>query len=397
MPIYNVSSLFIDTAESKTPTIVRKFLIGSSDYTEYVVKWPSINREWNSIKPKNVTIPVANNLGTFNFFNNDPITLTNTCSIQVGFQYTPTSSELLTILSGRIGRVAQDGTRSQISIIDKMKTFAERVVGSRDVPVEFLTSNHLPSDIAWILVTSYGGLDATASTSNVDINYEAFLAWASVFSSDSVFMQGFFDGQKVVEALRKIGRMTESSIIEENGKLNFARFDLTSVSPYPIPQQAITKLATTIDDSIIINRQIVNAAYNVGSGEFTVVADDTVTASINSYGLREQVAEDKNIWYVNSVSALNFAQRKTNVYGLPYTQYTVSTGVQPIARAVGETVGLTYEFLSLAGDTYRIMGYKFDLERCEYTLSVDASQVLTFFRLDVDTYSALDETYNPLG
>ena len=222
---YSVSSAFYSVVRRQQVTAVRKFIIGNSDYSNLVTKWPKISRDWNSIKAKTATVNVANNEQAFNFLYLNPHILNAQCYVQMGVVLDTGSHEVFNVFQGTIGKIRynRNGAAASISIVDKFKSFTERVVGGKDQIISFLDSNYLVSDIAWILATSYGGLSNVWSTSNPDIDFQAFLRWAEVFSNNSVYVNAYFDGQKVAEVMRKIGRMTGTNILEENGQITFTR------------------------------------------------------------------------------------------------------------------------------------------------------------------------------
>lgn len=392
---YSVSSGFGAKVLEKSPTILRKFLIGTSDYSAFVLKWPTIKRRWNEIKPQSITVNLSNHGKTFNFFKANPEILNTDATLQIGPQFAVGSEELINVFTGKVGRTLYKGATASVRIVDKFKQFSERVVGSKETAVDFTTSNYLPSDIAWALVTSHGGLSAITSTSNPDIDFTAFSEWANVFSFDTVLVNAYYEGEKVTSALRTLGRMTASSIYEEEGKITFARFSMSSLAPFALPN--VKGVQLDLDDSKIINSQIVNAGYNVNSDLFGITVFDTNSASVNSYGLREQVEDSNKFWYTNSVSALNLSQRQTSLYSQPFEGYSVTTALQPLSKTIGDTVTFSHQILDVGGDSYRIMAYRLNMERAEFSLDMDGTQLVTQFILDATTLGLLDQSFNPLG
>lgn len=385
MGAFDVSSSFkYEANQTITDKFKRRFTIGSSDYSEFVRKWPRIKRAWNDIKPNSITIGLNNEEGTFNFFETMKTNIVIDCTLEAGFE-TSSGDEYVTLHKGKINRVKYKDAMLTLTIKDKIKPFSELIVGNNDAPIEFLNSNYLPSDIAWWLATSYGGLDGVMSSSNVDIDYESFAMWAGVFSSDNVFVQARFDGQKLNECFRKIGRMTRSAISVEDDLLTFARYDISSVDPLTINSGDNVSLTATIDDSKIVNKQFVHANYSISSDSFSTVVNDVSSSSVNSYGLHENLLEDKSFWYVNSISALNIAQRQITINADAYTDYSIELGMQPLYKQLGETMRISDTLLGISNSLFRIMGYDFDLDKAKSTIDCDASQILTFFRLDVDS------------
>lgn len=385
---YSVSSWFIDQALNENPPIKRTFTIGGSDYSSYVLKWPSIARSWDDLRPVGVTIDLANEDQAFNFFRTDKTKLRSSCEIKLGFTHPTSGDELISVFQGTSEKVQFDGGKAKVSIVDKLKPFSERVVGLSNSPVVFSSSTLLPSDIAWTLCTCYGALSSVQSTSNPDIDYVSWQAWAAIFSADTVLMRARFDGQKVTEGLRKLARMTQSAIVLSNNKLTFNRFTTINTHISSLDNRHIIGLSLAIDDADMVNKQWVYADYRPESQYWTISVFDTRTASVNSFGLREEIAQDESVWYVNSANALNLAQRVMSTAGVPYDRLNVETPLVPIHRLIGETVVVADEQLDVT-EGWRIMGYRLDTDKGRINLDVDVSQINTPFILD---FSALDGT-----
>lgn len=297
--------------------------------------------------------------------------------------------EIVDIFQGVTDNVSYRDTSVSVSISDKFKQLSERVVGTSDVPVNFTGSSYLPSDLAWWLCTSYGGYSAIESASNPDIDYEAFANWANIFSDSGIYMEALFDGQKVTECLRKIGRMTRSAIHVANNKVDFHRFSLADTNQCDVGEDCLTKFELNVDDSNMVNRQYVFADYLPSSDFFQISAVDASTASVNSFGVKEDIEQDKNVWYVDSVGALDLIQRILLVRGIPYDQVKVTTGMKGLVREVGETVSIIWPHLNVAAG-YRIMSHDMDLENMQATMMTDRSQLLPGFILDTSSLNGDD-------
>ena len=395
---YNVTSGFQSEISKDAPTLVRRFYIGDSDYSSFVDKFPKFKKQWNEIKPTTLNIKLSNHGKTFNFFKSDPVTLVNSCRISYGVQYAVGSEETLDFFRGKISDATFiDGTMVSLKLEDKMKAFAERLVGTNESPIDYTGSDFAPHEVAWWIATSFGGLSAVESTSNLDIDYAAWLEWAEVFSDGTVTMEGYFKGQKVANVMRRIGRLTDSSIVIENDKLTFARFSSNSSAAFDIGSRCIMRASLNISDTNIINNQIWNAGYDITSADFFVVVEETNQASVNSYGRHSQVEDDQIVWYVDSVSALNIAQRKTTIFGVPIQRYQLETTLRPITRQVGDTISFKSDILDVDEDVFRVMGYELDLDKGIMKIDADASQLTVAFILDDSTMGHLDKNYNGLG
>ena len=262
-------------------------------------------------------------------------------------------------------------------------------MGSSDVPVSFVGSNYLPSDIAWWAITSYGGYDTTADSSNTDINYSTFAAWADVFSGDAVFVEAEFKGLKVAEALRKIARYTESSIFIDDNKLSFHRFSIADSFSTAFNNEDIADLSYSYDKSDMINKQYVFLDYDVNSKFHKVTVHASDSGSVNSYGLREAVEKDNSLWYVGSLSGINSAERKIFVSGVPNDSVIAKSGLQGFPVTIGNTLTVVDSFFGIT-DSYRVMGTKFNMDTGRSELNIDKTQLVNAFILDTSTLDGPD-------
>lgn len=392
---YSVTSWFIDQTQLKVTSPVRKFTVAGSDYSARVIKWPSIRRAYADIRPVNISVDLANEDQALNFFRTEPTKLLASCALSIGYTHPTSGDEMMTVYTGDIDRVSYKKGTITIQTLDKFKQFTERVVGSSNSPSLFVGSNYLPSDLAWWLCTSYGGLSALQSTSNPDIDYTSFQSWAAVFSGDSVYVQARFEGPKVTEALRKIARYTDSGIWVEGDKVTFARFAEAGSMETVVTADSILDLDLSIDDSTVTNKQHVYADYDVNSRFWKLDIFDADSTSINSYGLREEIEKDEAIWYVSSATALNMAQRRVLFSSSPYQEYNLTLPLVALPRQVGEMLRIDDDFLGVtSGEAWRIMEYSLDMNNGRMSVKADSSRIARPFILDHDTYGLLDQNYN---
>lgn len=386
---YDVSSWFIDEANKPSPAVVRKFWVGSTDYSDYVKRWPKVKRDWDSVRPVSATINLNNTEQTFNFFHLDKTNLMGQGALEIGFTHPTSGDELITLFSGKIERVKLSGAQASITITDKTKPFSELQLGSNDTPLDFTGSNYLVSDLVWYMVTSYGNFSSVTDSSNPDIDYPAFETWSGVFSGDNVRVQAYFSGMKITEGLRKIADMTRSAVFLKDNKLSFHRFSLADSYQTALNYNNLFAVDLSLDDKTITNKQYVLAGYDQTSDYHTITTFDIDTASVNSYGLREQTEQDNSIWYVDSVSAINLAQRIVSTGKEPYSDFSLTANPESIIRQIGETILLTDNFFGEGGNAYRVMSNEIDMQTGQVKLEGNARQILNAFTLD---YSTLDGT-----
>lgn len=302
-----------------------------------------------------------------------------------------TTVEQAPLFTGTVSRIAYGNEALAVTAVDKFKQLADRKIGTPDQPVDYTTSNYLVSDVAWYICTSYGGLSALTSSANPDINYSSFSTWAEVFSGDSTLVKGLFDGQSCMEALRKIARVTHSSIFVEAGKLKFKRVGLANTVVDSYGNSELEDCSLSFETEDIINRQLVAGGYDVSSG-FGWTITQEVAASVNSFGPRESLQNDQNVWYITSGTAINHAQRSLILTANPDDRLRVKTGLRGYLRSVADTMTIVDSFNGIAGD-YVAHGVELDLDEGRSIFDLRAIVVKNPFRLDV---SSLDTQFEVL-
>jgi hypothetical protein len=80
----DVSSWFVLMTQQPAPVVLRRFTIGSSDYTDRVVKYPAFKRTANEIRSTSINLPLANADGALNHFFKQTYTIPNTCTLEMG-------------------------------------------------------------------------------------------------------------------------------------------------------------------------------------------------------------------------------------------------------------------------------------------------------------------------
>lgn len=359
----------------------RKFTIGTSDYSTRVTKWPKLTRAANKFKSAKVKVELANTDQEFNNFYTNLYSIPNTCTL---------SCDSYTLYTGFLNDVQYNKEKCTLTLRDRLSKLETRKIGDSDAVVSF--APQIPSDIAWDLCTSYGGLDSTADSSNPDIDYVAFSLWAETFSSDSVTVEANYDGQKITAALESLAKMTNSDIwIDRNGILQFkARFDVASHDT-TIDHEHVLDLNIRIAQDKLINDQYVYGAYSSDNSEWSIIRHSLDQASINSYGLHESIIKDEHVWYQSSVNAGVIAQKKVVQYKHPVREFTVKTPFALIDTTIADRVRLVDSFFSITSVmAWRVVEEKIDMSNGQIEFKLDSTQSFEPFILDV---SNLDGNY----
>lgn len=387
--MYAVSSGFLAKAAEQNARWKRKFTIGSSDYSSFVGKWPSISKQWDQLNPQTVTLDLSNEGQTFNFLTTSPTLMRNEAVLSLGFEYAVGSEELITMFSGTIDAVRYQNGGCTITLIDKFRRLTDRKVGDTTSPVSYVASSYLAHDLAWYVCSSLGGLSGVASTSNPDIDYASWGSWSSVFSAENVRLRGQFTGQTPLEVLRKISTLTDSAILIENNRIKFTRFSLIGTDSAVLNASTIIDANATQDDRMMVNKSWVSAAYDTTSKSFGVTLFYESTSSQVDYGLREKLTAETFIWLTDSVSAINLAQRHILSYKSMQPRYSVKVPLMAVASTVGDTIRFSDALLGV-DKSYRVMKESTDLDQGLKTFEIDRTQYQAPFTLDVSKLDGTD-------
>lgn len=380
--MYSVTSAFAYNASLTNAAWRKRFYIGSSDYTDYVNKWPTIKKQWDGLSPQTVTIDLSNEGKTFNFLSVDPTLMQTTATLKLGFVYAVGSEEFITPFAGTMDTLRFQTGGCAITLIDKFRKLADRKIGDTTTPTLYTGSSYLIHDMAWYLCTSHGGLSAVASTSNPDIDYASFGSWTSVFSADNVRCAGKFTGQQPLELLKQLSTLTQSAIYVENDKLKFSRFLLTDSAIYTLNNNTTMDVSATMDDRELINKAWVSANFNITSDSFAITVYDISSTSVANYGLREKLFAEQTIWLTDSVSAINLAQRQTGSYREIRNKYQVNAPLHAVISTIGDAITFVDPLLEVS-DTFRIMEEELDLDSGSKRFGIDQTQYFGGFILDV--------------
>lgn len=389
--MYSVSSQFANEIALKRVKLSRLLTIGGSDYSAYVLSWPTLSKQWDALQPQTATIDLSNAAGSFNFLSADPTKLRNAVAIRLSAVYSDgtVSSDYIPIFNGTIDAVRYAGASCSLTLIDKFRKLADKRIGSTTTPTNYTSSSYLIHDLAWWVCTSHGGLSAVASTSNPDLDYASFSSWTSVFSTDNVRARMQLTGQQPMEILSKLAYLTQSAVFVEGDKLKFVRYSVAVPASGTLTNDTVLDYSATLDDRELVNNAFVSGAYDTTSQFFGFTVQDTSSSSRSNYGLRERIVAETAVWLVDSLSAINLAQRIIHTNSLIHNKFNVKSSLQAALLTIGDTILYTNPLLSVS-DTFRIMGETLDMNNGTKNFMIDQSQYFNGFTLDVSALDSVD-------
>jgi hypothetical protein len=315
-----------------------------------VVGWPSFGVSWDRIDPETVTVQLANEDSALSFFVTAPATMQNSASIQLWL-----GSESINVFDGTIDSVRYSAGACNLTLINKFAKLADRTVGSVTTPAAYTASAYNPHDLAWYLMTSHGGLSAIQSTSNPDINWSAFTSWTQTFSADPMALSANLTGDRAIDLIERVGRLTESATFIEGGKLKFVRFaGALPASSVTLDNDNCIGGDVLLDRRAMVNRYYVAAGYNVASDSFAAAVVAANSASINSYGARDSNQYDKAIWHVTTASAQKLANAVIARRGDVRGSLQIRTPLATAFVGIGDTVTYIDSATNISSD-YRVI------------------------------------------
>ena len=300
--------------------------------------------------------------------------------------------EYVEIFKGNINRLSYGAGDLSLSVVDKWDKLTKRIIGDRETPVTYTSVS--VADLAWVLPITYGGLDATFNSANTDLYFASWVAWKAIIDGDSVIVSANFEGQKVSEALAKIGRMTDSAIfIDENNKIKFNRFTIVDTNVLDLNGDNLLKVGLEIDEANVFNDMTVNFDWDVTSRYYKGTVNWVNTTAVSSFGVIQDTYEDNVIWFVNSSSAINYAQRVVTRTGVPYDEVQAESTLYGLPRQIGETINVSHPVPSVNAG-YRITGKQIDLNKGSIKFigdkTIPGDSLFIPFRLDVSNLDGTD-------
>ena len=400
----SITSFFRSKAQSTlVNSVIRRFTFNGSDVSARVTAFTEIGHDTANFVAGDYVLEVENASGIFNSIYLDKLQFFETGSLEFGFATETGSEDVVQLFGGMLTKATFRGGVARLHFQDKLTRLTEKKIGDDQTIVSFTASNYNPADLAWYLVTSYGGLSAVASSSNQDIDYPTWQTWWNGFDGDSIVVQGQFAGDTVAEALEKLARLTDSVIYDEgDNKVDFARW--TAVSTFYLTltdSHTIGDLDLEITGDELINTVDVLTNYNPSSDTWGGSITRINTGSVNSYGVHKEVYDDTSIWYVNSVAAINHADRIVFRRKEPNLRVRATTPLHFIEANVGDPVYLTSRVHSFDQKIMTLTKYTIDLNDGLMVLDIDEGfgkvpGKITGFILDDPYWGVLDGTHNAL-
>jgi hypothetical protein len=222
--------------------------------------------------------------------------------------------------------------------------------------LNYFNTSYNPADLAWTILTTYGGLDTTASSANTDIDYDLWVAWKGYCSTFQYLIQGHFTGETISELLIKIARITDSMIyVTGAGKIGFRIFIEDTTSPTDITRDDLLEFPRVfIDSAELMNYLTVFYGYNPANQIWTSSHIAQNAQSQTDFGLFTLQEKDVVLWHAGYYSAEAYAVKKLDRDREPTSKTECLLPLKGFTTGVGRGLDITEAFRGFVNKGLRI-------------------------------------------
>ncbi|MDH5750784.1 MAG: hypothetical protein OEZ59_00015 [Deltaproteobacteria bacterium] len=364
----NVSSWFIEHLKGRSLSPLRRFTLGGSDYSDKVLRWPSLNFRADTIDLGTTQVELDATGNHFQFLVNCNHLFSTSAEISLGLTHPQSGPEFLNLYLGGISNIhfERGGTRIRLQMQGKTKDLTDTALGSEaeSLGLDFTSSMHFPSDFVWMLVTSYGGMSALESTSNPDIDYETWLKWRQDNILKDTRVKAYLTGEKIYQIINTLAEMDTRVVAFQGGRLFFSdMFQPYSEGGIHFDLSRTLDFNWELGPSRIINEFTAEAGYNPSTGKFNSNYTKTDDVSQSNFGIRSRRHGSKGVWFARSFDGIFMAQDKVYIHRNPLARMSIRTTLgDGLLYNLGEILSITDSHLGLDGKNFRLIGQGIDLD-----------------------------------
>jgi hypothetical protein len=401
-------------AETNPRSIVKQFTYNNSVFTDRVVRFPSVSRTYKDVIAEGFTITLENASKIMNEVIEDRTTFRQEAEISYGYQFNPTHTDFGCIGKGDLIQATFEDNEISMVFKNKLDRLSEINISTDTTSLQgstFTAATYNPADLTFDILTgnSYGAkLSSTTNASNPDIDYDSWLSWKNSLGSESIVVQAFFPYEtNYVSALQNIAEMTDAAIyVEANNKLVFIR-NITGVESFSafVTDNDIISIEAVGDANDMCNEYTVPISFTVASNSVTGFRQTIRfenTASVNSFGKISKQPTQNLVWFVDSGSALNLAQRIVARRRQPEVALKITTPIKYLQQQLGDLIYVTHDALNLNQEPYTMIGQTVDIESQTMVMNLSVGHGLavanfTVFELNDSEIGTLDNTVGKLA
>ncbi len=369
-----VSSWFVEQARQPYVAARRRLLLAGCDYSEWVLRWPAVAAHLQTIDLGTAALTLSNVGRRFNSLVDGGALLTTSAELALGLTHPVSGDEWLVLYTGQPSQVAfsANGAEVRLQLQGKTRGLTDMALGSvaTSAGLDYTTSAYYPADLAWYLVTSWGGLSAVQSDSNPDLDYAAWARWRDADLVRDVRVKGYFTGEKIYQALADLAELDAIGIGFRQEQLRFA--DLHG--PFPpggaLPLEHALDVALTVDPARLINAFTVEAAFDPATGRYAAELTAVHSGSQARYGARSGRFGPRGVWFASGNDGRYYVEEQVRFHRDPWPAVAVRASLAGgLHLAAGDVVTLTHTHLGISSREFRILAQEVDLQ--EGTLRMD--------------------------
>lgn len=399
--MYSVSAGFKTAADNPQRIPQKRFTFeeGVTDRSTKLLSMGGFSQrqyEGEELTSSDITVECLNDAKEFNFLKTTKTNIGKIGKLELGF-----AGEYINRYRGYltdVDFVSAERPNCSLRFTSKAQRAIERTLGSDAFPLDYSAAAYNPADLAWDLLTVRAGLDATASTANVDIDYTSWQSYKSICADLTFSLKAYFTGQSIAEALRLIGQLTDAVIYgETDGKIYFRKHVPKASSSAYLFTDANAHLQQArleLNRARIINRAKVWHGYNPSTKVWAGSVTKENTTSQTNYSLLGREFDNTAVWHNDLNSATAFGERLVSRYNEPIETVTFETkqGTQAMIHQLGDEIALTWGQMDYAAKLMKIYGIDAELSEGRYTLLAEDMQNLnkSYFILDSALNGVLD-------
>jgi hypothetical protein len=391
-----VSSWFIGESRAPRSAPLRRFVLGGSDYSDAVLRWPTLRFRADTIDLGTTTVHLSNVERRFQLFVDCAQALTSSAELALGFTHPQSGPEWLSLFLGAPSHATfeRGGLELRLQLQGRTRSLSDVALGTaaESGGLEFTGSAWYPSELAWNLVTSHGGLSAVQSTSNPDIDYAEWAAWRDADAVRDVRVQAHLTGERIYQVLDSLALLSSRVISFRNGRLHFADaiqpfgadaiqpFGADAIQPFgaappALPPDTVLEAALALDPTRLVNHYFVEAAYNPATGAFGAQHTRVHSASQAAYGRRSARFSSRGVWHAAAQDAYYLAEDRVRFGHEPLPRLRVRTPLAGgLELGVGAVVTWTDSHLGLAARPFRVLEQALALQSGEVELLLEAAR-----------------------
>lgn len=400
--MYSVTAGFKTKADDRFEIPQKRFTFKEdiTDYTDKLLEMGSYFQkqyEGDNLTAADLTVLLLNDSKEFNF-----LITTKTNSGKIGKLELGFAGEYINRYRGYLEDVeffTDKRPKCRMRFSSKAKRAIERTLGSDAFPIDYSAIAYNPADLAWELLTVRAGLDSTASTANVDIDYTSFLDYKSISSDLTFSIRGYFTGQSIAGGLRLIGELTDAVIYgDTDGKIYFRKFiprEESTAYLFTDANADMQKARLEMNRSRIINKAKTWYGYNASTEVWTGSITKENTQSQTDYSLKGREFANTTIWHDTLSSATAFGERLVSRYREPAETmiFTTKQGTQALIHQLGDEIEVTWAQIDFTTKLMKIYGMRGTLTPGIFEITAEDMSALNknYFILDSSVNGVLDQ------